>query len=384
MLTLGIPKEIKAYEKRVALTPEGVRQATASGIPVWVETGAGKESGFFDEAYRQAGARIAPDAGTLYREADLIQKVKEPLPVEYPRLKQKIVFSFLHLASPENCHLLQVLLDQKVTAIGYETLEKNGFIPILAPMSEIAGALAAIYAAVLGYDEIQEFPPLAPHAILRTELEKAARLYPGIPEHLRLGNVVIFGGGAAGRKAAEYAVRMKAQVTVIERNAILRDRLRESLWSRHFPAAALLSREEDLSAVLAKADVLIGCAHRAGYRAEHVLHPDELAVASLQRRKILLDVAIDQGGNFPESRATDYGNPVYLDSHRNLRFGVANMPSFCGPAASAAITETTLVYTLAMAQDLGLALQKYPELAQAINTQEGVIRHEGIRQAHQR
>ncbi len=384
MLALGIPKEIKSLEKRVGLTPEGVGHLCSQGIRVYVQTGAGSGSGYSDQEYEVSGARIASDAAQLFAQADLIQKVKEPLPPEYPLLrKNQILFCFLHLASPDQAALVDALTESGVTALGYETVQVEGRVPVLAPMSEIAGALASAYAAYFldaGFlkSERQPFP-----ADLTSHLEAVARFYPQPPKNLRMSKVVIFGGGSAGQKAAEFALAMDGDVALVEKN---QDRVRSlrNQWQAQFPNLRILGLDEDWMSDAEKADVLIGCVHVPGQRAAQVLSADQLRSFSRTTPKIIMDVAIDQGGNFPGSKATRYTDPVYRDGYGNIRFGVTNVPSLCGRGASAAITRSTLAYTAAMAADFHGAVKKFPELNAAINVQGGRIVHPAVLREHAR
>lgn len=380
MIAVGIPKEIKQGEKRVGLTPDGVRSLRAAGISVFVEKGAGAQSGFADEDYRDAGAEILPEASSVYQKAGLIQKVKEPLAAEFVYLRPELIlFCFLHLASPENCHLVKALLNSRVTAIGYETVQIAGRTPLLKPMSEIAGALAASYASLfreegfLGVSKIEWTPAL------QSKLAAVAALYPKIPA-TSIGKVVIFGGGVAGYKAMEFSLGMGGEVTLVEKNPSRREVIQKKTGTK--ARLRVVAPEENLQSALEGAEVLIGCVHIPGRRAFRVLNGQSLKVISARQKKILMDVAVDQGGNFPETRPTTYENPVYLDSYGNLRFAVPNIPAYCGPGASRAITEATLRYTKAMALDFDKATREFSELDAAINIKDGEIKIPAIQEAH--
>lgn len=376
MLTVGIPKEIKTREKRVGLTPEMVKALRKLGIPVLVQKGAGSESGFSDEDYLRADADLVSDAKELYARADLIQKVKEPLAAEYPLLRRgQILFCFLHLASPAHCDLAKALVRSGVTAIGFETLEANGRMPILAPMSEIAGGLSAVFAGYFSSISLVEDHRIKYPGNFFEELEKVASLYPSIPAALKLKNVLIFGGGVAGQKAMEVAIEMGAAVTVVEKKPDRRKGLEEK-------KAKVFSSEEPMDLPLEAADVLIGAVHVRGRRALQVVNEDQLSRASKHKKKIMMDVAIDQGGNFPEARPTTYDDPLYLDSWGNLRFAVANIPSLSGRAASEVLSQQSFHYTAALADNPEEAMNELPELARAVNVRGEEILIPAIREAH--
>lgn len=363
MLRVGIPKEIKTLEKRVGLVPRAVQSLCEKGIPVLVEQNAGSQSGYRDEEYQKAGALLVANASALYAQADLIQKVKEPLSSEFALLrKDQILFGFLHLASPENAPLVKALMTSGVTAIGYETVETNGRLPLLAPMSEIAGALSAAYAGILRQ----------PSEIIFSELEKAASKYPTFQDLPAPGKVVIFGGGVAGLKALEVALHLKGEVAIIEKSPERRAYLKQ--FTPH-----VFAPEENYLEFLKNADVLIGSVHIRGLRAFHVLDEKMLETISRVKKKVIIDIAIDQGGNFPESHSVPYTQPVYVDSWGNRRFCVPNMPSLCGRGASEALSSVTLPYTQALALDPQRAFKEFPELARGVNIESGALKIPGIR-----
>lgn len=374
MLTVGIPKEIKALEKRVGLTPAGVKKLHAAGIPVAVESGAGFASGFKDADYVEAGARILPDKKAVYQTAGIIQKVKEPLPEEYPLFKDgQIIFGFLHLAAPENCGLLDALLRKNITAIAYETIEKDGRLPLLAPMSEIAGGLAACYAAYLCADVLDQRQFLS----VGHGLERIAAGYPKIPAVSKKMEAIIFGAGIAGLKAAEVLKSLGSSVLLVEKNEIKRSELVKAGWRA-------VSPEELGPEPLETARILIGSVHAKGQRAAKVITEERLRQVSARRTKVLIDISIDQGGNFPGSKTTEYADPVYKDGSGNLYFCVPNIPSFAGRQASEQLSQISLPYTSALAADPAAAFRAFPELQAAINVQNGRIVMPAIAQAHQR
>lgn len=373
MLTVGIPKEIKAREKRVGLTPEAVRLLANQGILVLVEKNAGFSCGFSDGDYFTAGANIVSSPAEIYRKAQIIQKVKEPVPSEFQYFRpEHIFFSYLHLAAPNNRPLLEALLKSKATGIAYETVATPKGMPLLAPMSEIAGALSASYAAYfkhLGPELIRGNSIHYPDSFQK-EMERIANHYPQVMLDYSPGKVVIWGGGVAGQKAAEFALKMKGSVTLIEKMPERREFLKEK-WE-------VLSPEEVSDLSLAEADIFIGCVHQAGARAAQVILPEQLKKASSVKKKIMMDIAIDQGGNFPEARPTDYDKPLYADSYGNIRFAVSNIPSLCGRGASEAISRIAGPYSMALAKNFEEALKVYPELNLAINVRAGKIVHPAL------
>ncbi|MBI3314296.1 MAG: hypothetical protein HYZ83_08690 [Candidatus Omnitrophica bacterium] len=382
MLTVGIPKEIKSKEKRVGMTPSLVQKLTSWGIPVLVEKNAGAESGFSDAQYEKAGAAVIASHAGLFAKSDLIQKVKEPLAPEFKLLrKDQILFCFLHLASPSNCALVKALVHSGATALGFETLVVEGKVPVLKPMSEIAGSLAAIYAAYfcsvpIVFDGRVKYP-----ADFFKTVELLAESYPDFPRSMRMPKTVIFGGGVAGLKAAQYGLKMGAHMTVVEKNE---DRL-EALQKQYQDEKRLcfVSPKELSDKHLEAAEVFIACVHHPGKRAEPVLDEERLGNVSQKLRKIMIDISIDQGGNFPESRPSSYEDPLYLDSYGNLRFAVANIPSLCGRGASEALEKAAFPYTLALAKNGRDAFKKIPELKNAINVDRGKVLIADIRKAHE-
>lgn len=376
MISVGLPKEIKAREKRVALTPEAVAVLIRRGISVLVESGAGIPSDFSDEEYRQAGATVARDKTELYRRSGLIQKVKEPLPPEYPLLRKgQILFCFLHLASPEQADLLRMLLQAGVTSMGYETVGREGWLPILAPMSELAGGLAAAFTGYFHRLGLLEQDRIAYPPDFQGELEAIAAAFPKLSMHASLGTAVVFGGGNAGRMAYETLRKIGCEAILVEAD----EGKRQDLKSRGF---VVIGRDEVTLGLLERARILIGCAHSRGRRAPLVIDEETFKRAAQVQRKIIADVAIDQGGNFPSARSTSYDDPLYKDREGNLRLAVANMPSLAGRRASEMISEATLDYTAAMAENFEAALQRYPELKAAVNTEAGVIRLPALEEAH--
>jgi len=380
--SVGIPREIKAGEKRVGLTPEGARRLKEAGVQVFVEAAAGKGSGFSDRDYQNAGSEIICGGAEIYQKAGLIKKVKEPLRAEWKFLRpNQILFGYLHLASPENRELVEILLKNRVIALGLETVEKNGRTILLEPMSGIAGTLAAYYAGFFKQTvKIQSGQIVYPPKCLE-KLEALAQNFPQVPENLPPGKVVVFGGGIVGRGALETVLKMGGEVDLVEKRPERRNELKKEFasLSSKFRVWGL---QDSFSDRLKEADAWIGAVHVAGERAPLVLSKEDLANFSLQKKKLVLDVAADQGGNFPGTHSTSYENPLYLDPWGNLRFAVTNIPSLCGRGASVAIEKASLDYALALAQDWKKAIQQFPELRSGLQTARGKLLNEAVARAH--
>ena len=376
MFSVGVPQEIKTLEKRVGLTPEAVKELTREKIEVFVEKNAGIKSGFSDTDYEKAGATVVGTNKELYARSQIIQKVKEPLTAEFSFLRHDhILFCFLHLASQENCALTEVLMQSKCTAIGFETLRVDGKIPLLAPMSQIAGGLSASYSAMIPSKSTIKNGKIHYEADFFHEMEQMASAYPHPYGNYRLGHVIIFGAGVAGKSACEAALQYGAKITFIEKNDFTRKKLQSE-------GLTVFSPDDPRDAILKSADVLIGCAHVIGQRAGHVLSSSELAKASKDKTKVIMDISIDQGGNFPESHSTNYSDSLYIDSWGNRRFAVPNIPSLAGKSTSIKISEASLFYTRLLARHGVKAFEISKVLAEAINVSTGKILIDAIRKAH--
>jgi alanine dehydrogenase len=383
MEIVGIPKERKPGETRVGLAPAGVKALTRNGVYVLVEKGAGEHSGYSDAAYEKAGALIVSTARRLWKGATLIKKVKEPQASEYDFLQSKhTLFTFLHLASQENCELVRRLISSGATGIAYETVVKNGENVILNPMSEIAGVIAAYFAGILSHLVEVRGGEIVFHSWYPKVLERALADYPKPLQGNEPGKVLILGGGRVGRRAAEIVQGMGGKVVLLEkdrakREALVETFMKEKIWVN------VISPEDDWLAELAQADVLIGAVHVHGERAPLIVTEEMLRAGGREKRKIVIDVAVDQGGNVSGSRSTTLDEPLYLDPFGNIRFGVANIPSLARGLASAELEKATLDYTLALAEDRDLALKRFPELGGGINVLKGKLLHEAVAQAHQ-
>jgi len=355
-MKVGVPTEIKTDEYRVALTPAGVRELVDRGHDVVVESGAGEGSGLPDETYVAQGARIAPDADAVFAEAELIVKVKEPQAVEVGRLEPRhTLFTYLHLApDPELTH---GLMESGATCIAYETVEDDrGRLPLLAPMSEVAGKIATQAGAFI----LEK--PLGGRGILLGGV-------PGVPA----AKVKIIGGGVVGMNAAFIAIGMEADVTVFDRNI---DRLRELDVALGGRADTCFSTTLTIEEHLAEADLVIGAVLVHGARAPRVVTRDQLSL--MKRHAVLVDVSIDQGGCFETSRPTTHSDPTYqVDGITH--YCVTNMPGAVPVTSTYALTNATMPYVLRLAADgVQRTLQGEPGFMHGLNVAAGQVTYEPI------
>jgi len=358
-LKIGVAKEIKTDEYRVALTPAGARELGQRGHDVIVENGAGAGSAFSDAAYEAAGVRIAP-VDAVWGEADLLLKVKEPIEPEYGRLREGLVlFTYLHIAADEA--LTRALLESGITAVAYETVETDaGALPLLAPMSEIAGRLAAQAGAYF----------------LEKPLGGRGLLLGGVPG-VAPGRVVVIGGGIVGYNAAVIAIGLGANVTILERSIDRMRHLEEILSGR---VSLLMSSSLQIEESLRGADVVIGAVLIPGAVAPRLITRE--MVAGMKEGSVLADVAIDQGGCAETSRPTTHSDPVYT-VEGVTHYCVANMPGAVPITSTKALTNATLPYVEAVA-DYGLAeaVARDPALARGVNVVEGRVTYEAVADAH--
>jgi alanine dehydrogenase len=358
-LKIGVASEIKTDEYRVALTPAGARELGQRGHDVIVETGAGAGSSFTDAAYEAAGARIA-SVDEVWGEAELLLKVKEPIAPEYGRLREGLVlFTYLHIAADEA--LTHALLESGITAVAYETVETDsGALPLLAPMSEIAGRLAAQAGAYF----------------LEKPLGGRGLLLGGVPG-VAPGRVVVIGGGIVGYNAAVIAIGLGANVTILERSIDRMRHLEEILSGR---VSLLMSSSLQIEESLQEADVVIGAVLIPGALAPRLITRE--MVAGMKDGSVLADVAIDQGGCAETSRPTTHSDPVYT-VEGVTHYCVANMPGAVPITSTKALTNATLPYVEAIA-DYGLAeaVARDPALARGVNVVEGKVTYEAVADAH--
>ncbi len=350
-MRIGIPRELKDHEYRVGMTPAGVQSLTAQGHDVLVETGAGINSGFENSEYAAAGARLLPDRAEVYATADMIIKVKEPIPEEYEHLQPgQILFTYLHLAPlPE---LTDVLLARQVTGVAYETItDARGGLPLLTPMSEVAGRMSVLAGATF----LQR--AYGGRGILISGV-------PGVPP----GDVVILGGGIVGFNAAKIALGLGARVTVLETNP---DRMRFIDDTFHGAVTTLGSNPLTLQGALERADLLIGAVLIPGRSAPKLVTRDMLR--RMKAGSVVVDVAVDQGGCFETTRPTTHSDPVY-EVDGVIHYCVANMPGAVPRTSTLALTNVTLSFALALAnQGVASAIVGMPGLRDGVNTHAGHI-----------
>lgn len=357
-MIIGVPKEIKDQEYRVALLPSAAYQLIKRGHRVIVEREAGAGAGYPDRDYEQAGATLHSSHEAVFEQADLVVKVKEPLPPEYPLLRRgQTLFTYLHLAA--NRSLTDVLAASGVTALAYETIEVNRRLPLLEPMSEIAGRMSIL---VGGYF-------LAKHS------GGSGVLLGGVPGVLP-GKVVVLGGGASGINAARMAQGLGADVTILEVDL---ERMRFLDITLH-TAHTLYSNESHLLELLPTVDLLIGAVLVPGARAPKLIHRDMLR--RMRPGSVLVDIAIDQGGCAETSRPTTHHDPVFVEEGVT-HYCVANMPGAFARTATQALTNVTYRYIELLA-DHGLseACERQPALISGINVMNGKVTHRAVADAH--
>jgi alanine dehydrogenase len=356
---IGVAKEIKADEYRVALTPAGARELVQRGHDVVVETGAGEGSSFSDSAYEAAGAGIAP-VEEVWADAELLLKVKEPIAEEYGRLREGLVlFTYLHIAADEA--LTRALVDSGIAAVAYETVETDSrALPLLAPMSEIAGRLAAQAGAYF----------------LEKPVGGRGLLLGGVPG-VAPGRVVIIGGGIVGYNAAVIALGLGANVTILERSIDRMRHLEEVLSGR---VSLLMSSTLQIEESVQEADVVIGAVLIPGALAPKLVTRD--MVRGMKEGAVLADVAIDQGGSAETSQPTTHSEPVYT-VEGVTHYCVANMPGAVPITSTKALTNATLPYVEAIA-DHGLAdaVARDRSLARGVNVLDGKVTYEAVAEAH--
>jgi alanine dehydrogenase len=359
-MRIAVPAEIKNNEYRVALTPAGVHDLVAHGHEVLVEAGAGLGSAIPDAAYAEQGATIVPDADAAWGDAELLLKVKEPVASEYRHFRDGLVlFTYLHLAAEKE--LTTALVDKGVTGIAYETVQlPSRALPLLAPMSEVAGRLAPIVGA---------------NAMMRPH-GGPGLLISGVPG-TRPANVVVLGGGVAGTNAVAMAVGLGAEVTVLDTNL---QRLREldALYAGRITTLASNGYEIDRAAV--RADLLIGSVLIPGAKAPKLVS-NEL-VARMKPGSVLVDIAVDQGGCFADSRPTTHADPTFA-VHDSIFYCVANMPGAVPSTSTHALTNATMPYVRAIANHGWRdALRADPALALGLNTHGGHVTNDAVGSAH--
>ncbi|MFC4585018.1 alanine dehydrogenase [Sphaerisporangium corydalis] len=359
-MKVGVPREVKDHEHRVALTPAGANELAAHGHHVFVETGAGAGSSISDDEFRAAGATVLGSAEEVWDQGDLVLKVKEPIPSEYPRMRQgQVLFTYLHLAASRKLTL--ALIETGVTGIAYETVQtENGALPLLAPMSEVAGRLA---------------PQVGAYHLMRQGGGRGV-LMGGVPG-VHPARVVVLGAGVTGMNAATIALGMQAEVVLLDRDI---DRLRhaDTIYRGHLQTIA--STAYEIERVVLEADLVIGAVLIPGARAPKLISNG--LVARMREGSVLVDISIDQGGAFEDSRPTTHAHPTYL-VHKSVFYCVANMPGAVPRTSTYALTNVTVPYALAIA-DKGWreALREDPALARGLNTHAGALTSRPVGEAH--
>ncbi|MDP3296494.1 MAG: alanine dehydrogenase [Thermodesulfovibrionia bacterium] len=353
-MIIGIPKEIREHEYRVGITPEGVKELKKDGHRIIIEKSAGEGSGFSDEDYQNAGAEIS-DKLHLFKESELIIKVKEPLPVEYDLFCEcQSLFTFLHLAA--NPELTHFLLRKNITAFAYETLEVNGTLPLLMPMSEIAGKMAPVVAAFY----LQKVH--GGEGILLTDVE-------GVPS----ANVLVLGAGTVGMNAIKVAFGMGANITVINRGM---DKLKVIDELYNGKVKTLAATEKNIGAEVLNADVVIGAVLITGAITPKLI--SRALVSKMKKGSVIVDVAVDQGGCVETTMPTTHSNPVYIVDGV-VHYAVVNMPGAYPRTSTLALTNRTLPYIKILAKTgIENAIKGNEPLRTALNIYKGKIMHNAL------
>lgn len=355
-MIIGIPKEVKTDEHRISMPPNGVRELVKNGHKVLVQQGGGNGSAFTDEEYVAAGATIMPTAAETWGGADMVVKVKEPQPTEYAFMRSDLIlFTYLHLAAAEE--LTHAMLERGVTGIAYETVtDKDGHLPLLEPMSEVAGRMATqVVAQYL------------------TKVHGGRGILMGGVPGTRPANVVVLGGGTVGTNATKMALGMGASVTIMDVNL---ERLRYLDDTLHGRLTTLYSNEANIADVIQRADAVIGAVLIVGAKAPHLITRDMLS--TMPNGSVLADVAVDQGGCVETTKPTTHSDPTYyIDGV--LHYGVANMPGAVPRTSSFALSNATLRYVIRIA-NMGMndALKADPGLAKGLNIYKNEVTHPAV------
>ena len=361
-MKIAVPREIKNNEYRVAITPAGVHELTTRGHEVFVEAQAGAGSSIPDEDFLAAGAKVLPTADEVWGEGQLVLKVKEPIAEEYPRLRRdQVLFTYLHLAA--SAELTDAMLDSGVTSIAYETVQTgNGSLPLLAPMSEVAGRLA---------------PQMGAYALMRPSGGRG--VLPGGVPGVHPARVVVIGGGVAGLNAASVALGMGADVELLDTNV---DKLREIDRDFRGQIRTVASNRYTVEQAVRAADLVIGAVLIPGAKAPKLV--SNHLVSEMKPGSVLVDIAIDQGGCFADSHPTTHDDPTYR-VHESVFYCVANMPGAVPNTSTHALTNVTLPYALRIA-DHGWqqACRSDAALALGLNTHDGNLVNQPVAEAHGR
>ncbi|MFI7075436.1 alanine dehydrogenase [Micromonospora sediminicola] len=359
-MKVGIPREVKNHEYRVAITPAGVNEFTRHGHEVFVEAGAGVGSSITDDEFAAAGAKILATADEVWETAELVLKVKEPIAEEYHRMREgQVLFTYLHLAASRDC--TDALVDRKVTGIAYETVElPDRSLPLLAPMSEVAGRLA---------------PQVGAFYMMRTGGGRG--VLPGGVSGVYAAKTVVIGAGVSGLNAAAIALGLQSEVLLLDKN-VARLRSADAIYRGHLQTVA--SNAYEIERAVLDADLVIGAVLVPGAKAPKLIS-NEL-VSRMKPGSVLVDIAIDQGGCFEDSRPTTHADPVYK-VHDSIFYCVANMPGAVPNTSTYALTNVTLPYALELAnQGWQQALRSDPALALGLNTHAGKVVYGPVAEAH--
>ncbi|GAB7052147.1 alanine dehydrogenase [Catenuloplanes indicus] len=359
-MKVGIPREVKNNEFRVAITPAGVHEFTRHGHEVFIEAGAGAGSSITDEEYTSAGATILPGADDVWGTAELVLKVKEPIAEEYHRMREgQVLFTYLHLAASKEC--TDALIERKVTGIAYETVETpDRQLPLLAPMSEVAGRLA---------------PQVGAYHLMRSGGGRGVLL--GGVSGVYAAKTVVIGAGVSGMNAAAIALGLQSEVLLLDMN-INRLRGADAIYRGHLQTVA--SNTYEVERAVLDADLVIGAVLVPGAKAPTLIS-NEL-VSRMKPGSVLVDISIDQGGCFEDSRPTTHADPVYR-VHDSIFYCVANMPGAVPHTSTYALTNVTLPYALALAdQGWRDALRADASLAKGLNTHAGEVTYGPVAEAH--
>jgi alanine dehydrogenase len=357
---VGIPREVKDNEYRVAVTPAGVRELALAGHEVLVEAGAGAGSSIPDEAYVKYGAEVVPDAEAVWSAADLVLKVKEPIDREYDGLREgQVLFTYLHLAASEE--LTRLLVERKVSAVAYETVQlPDGRLPLLAPMSEVAGRMA---------------PQVGAHYLERENSGRGMLL--GGVSGVHPARVVVLGAGMAGSNAAWIAAGMESEVIIIDKDV---DRLREVDKINKGRILTVTSNRAAIEYHIARADLVIGAVLVPGARAP-VLVTEEM-IESMRPGSVIVDISVDQGGCVETIHMTTHSEPTYVQ-HGVVHYGVGNMPGAVPRTSTYALTNVTLPYAMAIAgRGLEDAVREDGVLAKGLNVYGGGVTNAPVAEAH--
>jgi alanine dehydrogenase len=359
-MKVGVPKEVKNHEYRVAITPAGVNEFVRNGHEVFVEANAGIGSAIPDEDFVAAGARMVPDADGVWQTADLILKVKEPVDEEYHRLrKDQVLFTYLHLAASKAC--TDALLSSGITAIAYETVQlPDGSLPLLAPMSEVAGRMA---------------PQVGAHHLQREGGGRGVLM--GGVSGVYAAKVVVLGAGVSGMNAAAIALGMQAEVLLVDKN-VARLRTADAIYQGHCQTVA--SNTYEIERAVIDADLVIGAVLVPGAKTPMLVSND--LVARMKQGSVLVDISIDQGGCFEDSRPTTHANPTYR-VHDSVFYCVANMPGAVPHTSTYALTNVTMPFAIEIAnRGWREALRADPSFAPGLNTHDGVVTCRPVAEAH--